>query len=119
MKLTVMMVIDPTSAGLASTSSTSRTIWPRVAPIARAASTTPPPSWVRFCSTKRAKYGMALMVSGTITAAVPMVVPTMKRVTGMIAISRIRNGNERMVFTSPSTTLCSFGRGLSPTGDME
>ena len=36
------------------------------------------------------------MVNGTITAAVPMVVPTMKRVTGMIAISRIRNGNERI-----------------------
>ena len=56
--------------------------------MARAASTTPLPSWVRFCSTNRAKYGMALIVSGTITAAVPMVVPTTNRVNGMMAIKQ-------------------------------
>ncbi|CAH0273632.1 hypothetical protein SRABI128_03459 [Microbacterium sp. Bi128] len=114
-----MMVMELTSPGFASTIRTSRTIWDLLAPMDRAASTTPPPSWLRFCSTKRAKYGMALRVSGTMTAAVPMVVPTMNLVTGMIAISRIRNGNERSRLTSPSRTRCSFGLCLSPLGPME
>ena len=69
-----------------------------------------------FCSTRRAKYGIALIVRGTIAAAVPTVVPTSRRVNGMIAISRIRNGKDRMVFTTLLTTAKVLGQGAMPPG---
>src|SRR5699024_12336966 len=69
-----------------------------------------------FCSTRRAKYGMALMVNGTMAAAVPTVVPTSRRVSGMMAISRMRNGNERNMLTSPLTTAWSRGGGAMDPG---
>ena len=91
-------------------------ICPRVAPMAREASTAPEPSWVMFCSTRRAKYGIALIVSGTITAAVPTEVPTTNRVNGMMAMSRIRKGKDRIMLTSPETIAWERGRGASPSG---
>ena len=42
---------------------------------------------------------MATMVSGTHAAVVPMEVPAMRRVSGMIATMRMMNGIERMMLT--------------------
>jgi len=38
-------------------------------------------------------------VSGTIAAVAPSEVPTMKRVTGMSTMIRMRNGSERLMLT--------------------
>ena len=52
--------------------------------------------------------GVAATVSGTIAAVVPIEVPAISRVKGMIATTRMMNGTERMAFTtSPSTRFAS------------
>ena len=63
----------------------------------------------------RATKGKAAITSGTMVALGPMVVPTMSLVRGMIAMSRIRNGMERMMFTITSRTLYRTGWGAMPS----
>ncbi len=59
------------------------------------------------------------MTKGTIAAGVPMVVPTMKRVKGMIQINRIRKGMERRILVIMFRILLSTGFGVSPPGAVE
>ncbi|WP_021595636.1 hypothetical protein [Actinomadura welshii] len=57
---------------------------------------------------------MAPTVSGTIAAALPMLVPTTIRVNGMIATIRIKNGSERPTLTTTPSTALSGGAGSRP-----
>ena len=52
------------------------------------------------------------MTSGTMAPGTPSEVPTISRVSGMMATSRMMNGTERTMFTiQPSTVLSgAFGR---------
>ena len=71
-----------------------------VAPIDCAASMRPLSTSRRLVSTRRAINGAAAIVNGTIAAAVPMDVPAIRRVKGMIATSKMMKGVERTAFTS-------------------
>ena len=53
---------------------------------------------------RRATKGVAAMVSGTIEAVLPIEVPTMMRVSGIIAMSSIMKGKERRRLTTTSST---------------
>ncbi len=48
----------------------------------------------------RATNGTAATVRGTMAAVVPMEVPTIARVKGIIATIKIMNGSERPIFTT-------------------
>src|SRR5580658_1471240 len=54
------------------------------------------------------------MVSGTMAAAVPMVVPTISLVNGMSATSRMMKGIERKALISAARTRLTAGRGQIP-----
>ena len=82
--------------------STFRTICSGVAPMARAASVRPGSTSRIALSTIRAMKGAAAIVSGTIAALVPIDVPAMRRVNGMMATTRMMNGVERVAFTTES-----------------
>src|SRR5450830_1443013 len=71
-----------------------------VAPIPCAASTRPWSTSRSAVSTRRAMNGAEAIVSGTIAAAVPIDVPTKKRVNGITATSKMMNGVERTALTS-------------------
>ena len=60
----------------------------------------------------RAMNGAAAMVSGTIVAVGPMVVPVINRVTGMTVNSRIKNGTERsaLMIVPRMRLTAAFGR---------
>ncbi len=64
-----------------------------------AASTTPGSTSRRLPSIRRATKGVAAMVRGTIEAVLPMEVPAISLVRGIIAIIRMMNGNERSRLT--------------------
>ena len=66
----------------------------------------------------RAMNGAAAMVSGTIVAVGPMVVPVMNRVTGMTVNSRIRNGTERSALTTVPSTRLTGAFGWMPSGSV-
>src|ERR1700679_2355373 len=55
---------------------------------------------------------------GTIAAAVPIDVPTMRRVKGIKATRRMMNGNERKLFTIAPTTRLSQRSSHRPPGDV-
>ena len=55
--------------------------------------------------------GATEIVSGTIAAAVPIDEPTMRRVKGMIATSRIMKGTERRALTTAPSTALRIGIG--------
>ena len=74
-------------------------IWKGVAPMDSAASTRPKSTSRMDVSTRRLRKGMATMVKGTQAAVVPMDVPAMRRVSGMMATMRMMNGMERMMLT--------------------
>jgi hypothetical protein len=48
----------------------------------------------------------------------PIVVPTSNRVTGMIAVIRIRNGSERPTLTIVFRTANTFGLGKRPKSEV-
>ena len=92
--------------GMASGSRTFVMICIFVAPIDWAASTRPLSTSRRLVSTIRAMKGATESVRGTMAAAVPIEEPTMSRVNGMIATSRMMNGTERRaLITVPRTAL--------------
>src|SRR5512138_867687 len=105
------MVSAATRPGRASGSSTLRTIWAGEAPMACAASTSPGSTSRSAASASLATNGMAATVSGTTAAAVPIEVPTTRRVKGMIATSRMMKGVERPAFTTAPSTRWARGRG--------
>ena len=98
-------------AGSASGTSTLRTICSGVAPIARAASTRPWSTSRIAPSISRAMKGVAATVSGTIAAVVPIEVPAISRVNGMIATTRMMKGVERVALTSAPSTAIDGRRG--------
>ncbi len=100
------------SDGRLSNSSTLNTICRLLAPKLCAASTRLPSTSASDCSTTRATNGAAVTTSGTIAPGTPSEVPTMRRVSGIRATSRMMNGTERTMFTiQPSTVLSgAFGR---------
>ncbi len=57
----------------------------------------------------RAMNGVAAMVSGTMAAVVPIEVPAISRVKGMMATTRMMNGVERVAFTTTPSAPFSFG----------
>ncbi len=59
---------------------------------------------------------MAPIVSGTMAAVEPMVVPTSARVSGVTNTSRMMNGIERIDVDDEAQHLFSAGRGASPCG---
>ena len=67
-------------------------------------------------STMRATKGNAAMTSGGMVAVEPMEVPTIKRVVGMSAMSRMRKGTERSRLMKVPSTLFSVGMGWMPSG---
>src|SRR5450830_1983280 len=85
-----------------------------VAPMACAASTRPWSTSRSAVSTRRAMNGAEAMVSGTIAAAVPMDVPTKKRVNGITATSKMMNGVERTALTSRPATRLNARLGKMP-----
>ena len=62
----------------------------------------------------RAVYGIAAMVSGTMAAVVPMEVPAMRRVRGMIATIRMMNGMERIILMMKASGLLSRRQARMP-----
>ena len=100
--------------GSASGSSTFITICRVVAPMAWAASISPWSTSRRDASTSRATNGAAAIVSGTTAAAVPMDEPVMKRVSGMMATSKMMNGVDRTALTMPPTTRLASGLCSTP-----
>ena len=59
--------------------------------------------------------GVAATVSGTIAATVPIEVPAIRRVNGMIATTRMMKGVERVALTSvPSRRLAAGAANNSP-----
>src|SRR5690606_17324808 len=112
---TTVTVTPATIPGSASGSSTLATMVKRPAPIAWAAWTTSRSTSRSDVSTSRAKNGTAPTVSGTTTAAVPIVVPTTSRVNGMIAIISTMNGTDRPTFTITPSADFSAGSGRSPS----
>ncbi|CSA97340.1 Uncharacterised protein [Vibrio cholerae] len=89
--------------GSASGSSTLRMICSGVAPIDCAASTKPVGTSSSALSIRRATNGIAPIVSGTMAAVVPIKVPTISLVTGMMATINTKKGTERpMLTTAPS-----------------
>ena len=101
-----------TSDGRLSNSSTLNTICRLLAPKLCAASTRLPSTSASDCSTTRATNGAAVTTSGTMAPGTPSEVPTISRVSGMMATRRMMNGTERTMFTiQPSTVLSgAFGR---------
>src|SRR4051794_32750673 len=89
-----------TRPDLASAYSTFQMTWKRFAPIDSAASITPRLTSSNVDSTNLAKYGIQLIVIGTMAAFVPIEVPTINLVKGIIAIVRIKNGKERTKLTT-------------------
>ncbi len=79
--------------------STFQMIWKGEAPTDWAASMTPGSTSSSEDSMIRAIYGAAEIVSGTMAAVVPMEVPTMIRVSGMMATIRMMKGVERTALT--------------------
>ena len=71
----------------------------RLAPIARAASTTPGSTETRFCSTIRPMTKVAMADIGNSTERVPIVVPMTSRVSGPTAVMKMMNGMGRMMLT--------------------
>ena len=86
--------------GNASGNNTLRIICIGEAPIACAASITPLLISRIDVSTKRARNGIAAIVSGTQAAVVPMEEPAIIRVSGIIATIKMINGMERSAFTT-------------------
>src|SRR5699024_5651101 len=82
--------------------------------MAWAASTRPLSTSRRADSTRRAMKGMAAMLSGTMAAGVPMEVPTMSRVNGMMATSKMMKGVERMALTTSATARFRLTIGSTP-----
>ncbi len=62
----------------------------------------------------RPMKGAAATVSGTRAAVSPIEVPTMSLVSGMIVMSRMMNGNDRMVLTTTSRMPCTTAFSQSP-----
>jgi len=99
--------------GSASGISTLRMSCSGVAPMARAASIRPLSTSRMAFSTRRAMKGTAAMVSGTMAAVVPIEVPAISRVNGMIATTRMMNGTERVALTTSPSTLFTAGEDSS------
>src|SRR5581483_7468407 len=112
-RLTTVSVSASTIAGMASGSSTLRTICSGLAPHARAASISPRSTSRTAASTTRAMNGMAATVSGTTAARVPIEVPVRSRVSGTMATTRIMNGVERVALTMKPTVRLANGAGNS------
>ncbi len=108
-RLTRVSVNPSTNDGSASGNITLKTTSSGAAPITNAASTTPRSTPRIELSTTRAANGMAPMDSGTMAAFVPMLVPTRRRVRGMIATMSTRNGTDLPTFTMADNT-CSMWR---------
>lgn len=72
-------------------------IWRVLAPIEYPVSIRPGGSDWRTLSTSLAKKGVAPTVNGTIAALIPMLVPTISLVNGIIATSKMINGMERKI----------------------
>ena len=92
-------------AGRASGISTRKTICVLLAPKLLAASITLLSTSSMAASSNLAIKGAEPMVSGTIAAVVPMLVPTMSFVSGKSTIIRIIKGKERKAFTIAPSTL--------------
>ena len=97
-------VAAATSPGSASGSSTRRTSWPVVAPIACTASITPRSTSRNAVSTSRAWNGTAPTTSGRIAPRTPSEVPITASVSGIIAIIRMMKGTDRSTFTASAST---------------
>ena len=54
---------------------------------------------LRLVSKILAMYGIADTVKGTTAALVPIALPMIRRVNGMMMINRMMNGNERKMLT--------------------
>ena len=106
------------SEGSASGSSTRHTSCGTDAPMDRDASITPRSTSLSEPSTMRATNGAAAMVSGTMVAPAPTVVPAMRRVTGMTVNSRMRNGTERSALTIVPSTRLSAACGRTPSASV-
>ena len=112
--MTTEMAAPVISAGFASGTSTLQIISRLLAPIDCAASITPTFTSLRELSTMRATYGAAATISITITALLPIIVPTRNFATGSIATIRMMNGMLRKKLTTKPSTLLSFGCGAMP-----
>ena len=100
------------SEGRLSNNSTLNTICVLLAPKLCAASTRLPSTSASDCSTTRATNGAAVMTNGTIAPGTPSEVPTMRRVSGIRATSRMMNGTDLTILTIHPSTVFSgaFGR---------
>ena len=101
-KAMMTVVSWATMLGMASGKSTRRMICRGVAPMESAASTMPSGTSFNEVSTCRPINGIEARTSGTMAAVVPMDVPTMTRVNGMIATIKMMNGMERIALTTPA-----------------
>ena len=109
------MALPLMSDGVASGMKTFQMSCHVLAPMDWAASMTPLSTSRRDCSIRRATKGAAATTRGTTVALLPMVVPTSQRVKGMMAIIRMRKGNDRVRFTMTSSTRKMTGCGRMPS----
>ncbi|MNE60004.1 hypothetical protein D3C80_1551260 [compost metagenome] len=70
----------------------------------KAASTTPRGTSSNDCSTSLAYRAMDTTASGTEAAKVPIAVPTMSLVSGIMNTTSSKKGNDRITFTAPFKT---------------
>ena len=90
--------------GIASLIMTPKIICLLLAPKERAASMTPGSTSSRLPSMSLATKGAAASVRGTMEAVLPMEVPTIILVNGMMAIIRMMKGKDLPRFTARSST---------------
>ena len=117
-KFIIVSVTPETIEGIASGIKTLKIIWRFWLPIARAAFTTSGSTSLRALSMTRATKGAAAMLSGTIVATVPMLVPKIKRDKGKSKIIKMIKGNERNTLTTRLMTALSFFLGVMPLGPV-
>lgn len=112
----MLMVRPPRIEGTASLICAVRTICSRDPPDARATCTTDGGTERSEFSTMRVKNAIPASDIGTTAAAIPMFVPVMNRVNGMIAAIRIRKGSDRPMLMIQLKTVCRAGFSNSPPG---
>jgi hypothetical protein len=116
---TMASVRPSTMPGRASGIRTFSTICSGLAPNARAASIRPWSTSRIAPSMRRAMKGAAAIVSGTMAALVPIEVPAISLVNGMIATTRMMKGVERVALTmTPSTRLTQGAANSSPLPEV-
>src|SRR5882757_10106811 len=105
----MLMVKPPMIDGTASLSWAVRMICSRDPPDARATWTTAGGTERSEFSTIRVKNAMPASDIGTTAAAMPMLVPVMNRVNGMIDAIRMRNGRDRPMLMIQLNVVCRAG----------